>query len=453
LPRRARARTRSDPDPAEPRLRPTGAPGRLNADRRAADGIEVVGDIRAGLALPDASVDAIAAIHFLQDLPWDAIAPALAEVRRVLRQGGVLRLALPDLDRAIAADGCGDAGYFPVPDANARAIGAKLVTQIVRDGSVRTPSTWDSHASACSTPALAGSCAAPFARRATATRVSSSSTTASARARSWKRGSDQRARRLLRLWSRHRSAMRPPVDDRSADAERRGRGAGILVLISPHLDDAVFSCGEALAAHRGSVVLTVFAGTPTDGAQRTEWDARCGFSSAAEAVAVRRAEDERALARLGARPRWLDFVDSQYGATCALREVACAIGAGIDAFAGATVLVPLGLFHSDHRRVHEACRELLATRARGAVLAYEDALYRALPGLLQERLAELARDGWRATPALALAPPGTHADAKREAVRCYASQLRAFGPGGQRDVHEPERAWHLEPPPREDPSA
>jgi SAM-dependent methyltransferase len=122
---------------------PRCARGWLNADRHAADGVQVVCDIRHGLALPDASVDVIAAIHFLQDLPWDAIAPALAEMHRVLRPGGVLRLALPDLDRAMDAYRSGDAGYFVVPDADARAIGAKLVTQIVWYGSVRTPFTWD----------------------------------------------------------------------------------------------------------------------------------------------------------------------------------------------------------------------------------------------------------------------------------------------------------------------
>jgi LmbE family N-acetylglucosaminyl deacetylase len=242
----------------------------------------------------------------------------------------------------------------------------------------------------------------------------------------------------------------PAVDDRRADAVHRSRGAGILVLISPHLDDAVFSCGEALAAHPGSVVVTVFAGTPADGAQRTEWDARCGFANAAEAVAARRAEDERALARLAASARWLRFADAQYGEACALDEVTCALGAALDTFADAMVLAPLGLFHSDHRIVHDACREALATRPHLPALAYEDALYRALPGLLHERLAELARAGRRATPVRALAPPGAHADAKREAVRCYASQLRAFGPGGYGDVHEPERAWRLEPRPREE---
>src|SRR5437763_1975889 len=107
----------------------------------------------------------------------------------------------------------------------------------------------------------------------------------------------------------------PASVDPSAEAERRSDGPGTLAVISPHLDDGVFACGEALAAHPGSVVVTVFAGMPADPSQSTDWDARCGFASAGEAVAARRAEDRTSLARLGARPHWLEFGDSQYGST------------------------------------------------------------------------------------------------------------------------------------------
>ncbi|HUP06438.1 MAG TPA: methyltransferase domain-containing protein [Caldimonas sp.] len=122
---------------------PHPVPGWLNADRQPADGVDLCGDIRAGLALADDAVDCVVAIHFLQDLAWDAIDPALREMRRVLRPGGMLRLAVPDLDRAIDAYRRGEGGYFFVPDADARSVGAKLVTQIIWYGSVRTPFTWD----------------------------------------------------------------------------------------------------------------------------------------------------------------------------------------------------------------------------------------------------------------------------------------------------------------------
>lgn len=118
-------------------------PGWINADRRPATGVEAWGDFRDGLPLADASIDYAVAMHLLQDLAWCDIPPLLAEVRRVLKPGGILRIGVPDLDRAIDAYRRGDAAYFHIPDRDAASLGAKLVTQIIWYGSVRTPFTWD----------------------------------------------------------------------------------------------------------------------------------------------------------------------------------------------------------------------------------------------------------------------------------------------------------------------
>ena len=117
--------------------------GWLNCDMAPARGVDLRMDLRRGIPLQTASVDCIAAIHVLQDLAWDQIAPALDELHRVLKTGGVIRIAVPDLDRAIRAYLAGDARYFYVPDRDADSIGAKLVTQIIWYGSVRTPCTFD----------------------------------------------------------------------------------------------------------------------------------------------------------------------------------------------------------------------------------------------------------------------------------------------------------------------
>lgn len=122
---------------------PKPAEGWLNVDVQPHPGVDLTADLRQGLPLPDGSFDGIVAMHVLQDLAWSEVAPALKELRRLLAPGGVLRLGLPDLDRAIDAYRRGDAAYFFVPDEDARAVGAKLVTQIVWYGSVRTPFTFD----------------------------------------------------------------------------------------------------------------------------------------------------------------------------------------------------------------------------------------------------------------------------------------------------------------------
>ena len=122
---------------------PYAKPGWINADHQRLDGVDLPGDIRDGLALADDAVQYVVAMHFLQDLAWGDIAPALREIRRVLAPGGVLRLGLPDLDRAIDAYRRGDAGYFLVPDRDVQSIGGKLITQIIWYGTVRTPFTYE----------------------------------------------------------------------------------------------------------------------------------------------------------------------------------------------------------------------------------------------------------------------------------------------------------------------
>ncbi|MGE5115735.1 MAG: PIG-L family deacetylase, partial [Betaproteobacteria bacterium] len=187
-----------------------------------------------------------------------------------------------------------------------------------------------------------------------------------------------------------------------------------MVVVSPHLDDAVFGCGALLAARPGSTVVTLFAGAPpAAGSIRTDWDARCGFADAAEAIAARRAEDAAALALLGARPLWLDFLDGQYGDGERVDALAAALRAALGPIGTDCLLYPLALFHSDHLRAHEAARAALAGRVGVESLAYEDAIYRSRPGLLQQRLAALAAAGLEATPAPL--PPATDGHAAMKA--------------------------------------
>jgi LmbE family N-acetylglucosaminyl deacetylase len=216
------------------------------------------------------------------------------------------------------------------------------------------------------------------------------------------------------------------------------------LVISPHLDDAVLACGCLLAVHPDSTVVTVFAGAPRDASRLTPWDARCGFSSAEQAMAVRRQEDQAALAALDAAPRWLEFCDSQYGQTPPAQALQEALRRVIDELRPSLLLFPLGLFHSDHLLVHEAVRLALVALPSVRALAYEDALYRGMRGVLQQRLAGLAAAGRCATPARLDAENAGAAPRKAQAIGAYASQLRAFGPGGIDDAAQPERFWTIE---------
>ena len=184
---------------------------------------------------------------------------------------------------------------------------------------------------------------------------------------------------------------------------------GNVAVLSPHLDDGVFSLGAAIAACRGSVAMvTVFAGDPDASFPAGEWDSRAGFRTAGEAAAARRREDERACADLGARPVWLPFMDVQYPRDDDERVWA----AVADAVEGAdVVLLPaFPLLHDDHVRLFELVeRNGLPAKSVGR---YVEQPYAAT---WSHRSPE---DGW--SPLGAGLP---HRLAKLRACRRYVSQL------------------------------
>jgi SAM-dependent methyltransferase len=93
--------------------------------------VQLVGDIRDGLPLPDESLDYVVSIHALPMVAIADLVPTLRELRRVLRPGGTLRLALPDLEKGLAAWRGGDRDYFQVPDDDASTISGKFITQLL----------------------------------------------------------------------------------------------------------------------------------------------------------------------------------------------------------------------------------------------------------------------------------------------------------------------------------
>jgi predicted SAM-dependent methyltransferase len=87
----------------------TVVPGWLGTDLapRHADVLEM--DATESFPLPDASLDYVHAEHLIEHISYKKGQRTLAECRRVLKPGGVIRLATPDLERLIAVYR-GDAG-------------------------------------------------------------------------------------------------------------------------------------------------------------------------------------------------------------------------------------------------------------------------------------------------------------------------------------------------------
>jgi LmbE family N-acetylglucosaminyl deacetylase len=219
-----------------------------------------------------------------------------------------------------------------------------------------------------------------------------------------------------------------------------------LLVVSPHSDDAVFACGDLLAAHPGALVLTVFAAGPPAGDDALRaWDADCGFLTGDDVMKARRDEDRAALSILAARPVWLAFRDDQYGRDAGAEDVAAAISVVVDRLRPTTVIAPAGIFHRDHALTHEAAMLARRHHTDRAWLLYEDAIYRRLPGdLVAGRLAELRDAGITATRAPLGGAPAS--PLKRRAVACYRSQLRGLataGRAGPDDAFAPEAYWRL----------
>ncbi len=153
-----------------------------------------------------------------------------------------------------------------------------------------------------------------------------------------------------------------------------------VVVLSPHLDDAVFSIGAFVHRQcRSGVrveILTVLANNPTlDKTDPSDWDRRCGFASAGAAARARREEDRRACGALGATPVWLPYGDHAYPRGASDAQIWSDIQrASRDAD---LVLVPgFPLSHPDHRWL----AELMLTQRReldGRLALYAEQPYTA----------------------------------------------------------------------------
>ena len=220
-----------------------------------------------------------------------------------------------------------------------------------------------------------------------------------------------------------------------------------VLFLSPHLDDVAFSCGgtvAALAAGRRCVVATVFTrGVPDPAGFALDCQTSKGIDPSVDYMALRRDEDRRACAVLGARPRHLDLPEAPhrgYDDAAALfagvRDddrvdgeptvfvVARVVGRLLDELGPDLLFAPAGYGrHADHRLVLDAVLGVLADRSDPPPLF----LYRDAPYVIREPHAAPAFAGATAverTDVAATLP------AKLDACACYGSQL-GFQFGGE----------------------
>ncbi len=223
-----------------------------------------------------------------------------------------------------------------------------------------------------------------------------------------------------------------------------------VVILSPHLDDAVLGCGRFMAEHPGTTVVTVYAGAPDRYPEpMTQWDQLSGFVGGDDVLAERRAEDARALAELGANAWWLDFVEHQYldrPEWVGPDQTADTIESTLRGLNPTAVFMPFGLANPDHDATHAAALRVRLNLSGPAWFAYEDFGYKHIPGLLAWRVSQLFRAGLWPTPvALTTESPDVR---KPAALAHYVSQLRALDADWQLTpkLVAPEQLWRLEPP-------
>lgn len=218
---------------------------------------------------------------------------------------------------------------------------------------------------------------------------------------------------------------------------RLARMPEVFGFISPHLDDAVFSCSGFLARHPGCHVVTVFAQGPARVEPLPRWDERAGFRPGSDVAAIRREEDGRAAALLGFQTHYLrwweyNYRDARYGyrgpgdEDQLVGELAEDLVGAMSAIDVDRWVVPLGIENKDHELVALASAQALRRLGPGRWLIYEE-----VPNYTTD--AELRRQWtahWEAygNAAFLELGPDDSKFSRQEAMECYQSQLTALGP-------------------------
>jgi LmbE family N-acetylglucosaminyl deacetylase len=221
------------------------------------------------------------------------------------------------------------------------------------------------------------------------------------------------------------------------------------LLVSTHLDDAALSCSYFIKQNPDITVVTALAGAP-DRYTINDWNSQTtGKVFAPDAIELRRQEDAAAMRYLGAKAIWLDFWDAIYldGDNGSQHQLlSAALSDIIIAQQPKTLLVPLGVYHSDHIDVANACKSLIGSVPTSYI--YLDLAYGiAYPYLVNDRLQQLQAEGFTLEATDLSTPTG---NIKEQAFAYYSSQYHITKDGFNNNnlaydesLVIPERFWKV----------
>jgi hypothetical protein len=144
-----------------------------------------------------------------------------------------------------------------------------------------------------------------------------------------------------------------PFRNRGFDSRLRRDPNAPVLLLSPHMDDAVLDCWSVLTAPGSLCVLNVFAGVPSRGTL-AYFDRLAGARDSAAHVRRRIAEDRDALALAGRSPLNLGFLALSYRRgrpEPSFAELDARLAARVGAVSWAYAPAALGSPHPDHEFV------------------------------------------------------------------------------------------------------
>lgn len=244
---------------------------------------------------------------------------------------------------------------------------------------------------------------------------------------------------------------------------------GPLLVLSPHLDDAAFSCSALLERGQSAEILTVFDGEP-EPPRAGEWDLKTGFTDSARSMAVRREENRAAFGDTPHILAGLGLLDLQYSGhdrpASDRRRIEDAIGEWIGRTRRGMIAAPAGagrrrgrlrtrledrfgeyggpLQHPDHLLVRDAALAVAGRSSTIDLLLYEELPY-FTGGTAEPELDFALRSVERPCVPIAVE---IDRESKAQRIGAYRSQVAHIFIGDAKfdeaeALPRAERYWHL----------